>query len=115
MHCIKMKTDISQNHKDLNHKETTAASQSCCYTYMLLCADNTYYTGWTTNLARRIAAHNKGTGARYTRARLPVVLAYAEIYETKSKAMKREAAIKKLTRKEKEALAASFSGVPFTE
>lgn len=107
MHCIKMKMNSPQN-----HKETAAASYSCCYTYMLLCSDNTYYTGWTTDLTQRIAAHNKGTGSKYTRARLPVTLAYAETYETKSEAMKREAAIKKLPRKEKEALAASFSGIP---
>lgn len=85
------------------------------YTYMLLCADGTYYTGWTTDLARRIEVHNSGNGAKYTRTRLPVILAYAEIYGTKSEAMKREAAIKKLTRKEKEALAASFFGVPLAQ
>lgn len=82
------------------------------YTYILKCADGTYYTGWTTDLAQRLKAHNQGTGAKYTRARLPVTLAYAELHETKSEAMKREAAIKKLSRKEKEALATSFSGTP---
>ena len=82
------------------------------YTYILKCADGTYYTGWTTDLEQRLKAHNEGTGAKYTRARLPVALAYAELHETKSDAMKREAAIKKLSRKEKEALTASFSGTP---
>ena len=82
------------------------------YTYILKCADGTYYTGWTTDLERRLKAHNKGTGAKYTRTRRPVTLAYAELYRTKSEAMKREAAIKKLSRKEKEALMASFSGTP---
>ncbi len=82
------------------------------YTYMVRCADGTYYTGWTTDLKRRIKAHNNGTGAKYTRARTPVSLAYAEQHTTKSEAMRREAAIKKLPRTEKEALAASFTGVP---
>ena len=82
------------------------------YTYILRCADGTYYTGWTTDLEQRLKAHNQGTGAKYTRARRPVSLAYAELHETKSEAMKREAAIKKLSRKEKEALTASFSGTP---
>lgn len=93
-------------------KESTPTSN---YTYMLLCADGSYYTGWTSDLKKRIASHNAGTGSKYTRARLPVTLAYAEIHETKSGAMKREAAIKKLTRKEKEALAASFSSVFFMQ
>lgn len=82
------------------------------YTYILKCADGTYYTGWTTDLEQRLKAHNQGTGAKYTRAHRPVTLAYAELHATKSDAMKREAAIKKLSRKEKEALAASFSGTP---
>lgn len=90
-------------------KNTSSASN---YTYILKCADGTYYTGWTTDLARRIKAHNHGTGAKYTRTRRPVCLVYAELHKTKSDAMKREAAIKKLSRKEKEALAASYSGAP---
>ena len=49
------------------------------YTYIVQCADGTFYTGWTTNLATRIAAHNAGTGARYTRSRLPVALIYYEL------------------------------------
>ena len=48
------------------------------YVYLLLCADGTYYTGWTTDVARRLATHQRGRGARYTRARLPVTLAYYE-------------------------------------
>lgn len=90
----------------------TDSSSHYNYTYIVRCADNTYYTGWTTDLKRRIDAHNNGTGAKYTRGRGPVSLAYAELHETKTAAMQREAAIKKLTRKEKEALTASFTGTP---
>lgn len=74
------------------------------YTYILVCNDGTYYTGWTTNLEHRLKAHNQGTGAKYTKARRPVSLVYYEAYETKSEAMKREYAIKQLSRKEKEHL-----------
>lgn len=72
-----------------------------CYSYILKCNDNTFYTGWTNNLEKRIAAHNEGKGAKYTKARLPVELVYYEEHETKSLAMKREAEIKKLSRKDK--------------
>ena len=93
-------------------KQLKNTHSSSNYTYILKCADGTYYTGWTTDLEQRLKTHNEGTGAKYTRARLPVTLVYAELHETKSDAMKREAAIKKLSRKEKEALTASFSGTP---
>ena len=93
-------------------KPSKAPHSPSNYTYILKCADGTYYTGWTTDLEQRLKTHNEGAGAKYTRARLPVTLAYAELHETKSDAMKREAAIKKLSRKEKEALMASFSGTP---
>ena len=71
------------------------------YTYMLRCADDTFYTGWTTDLNRRVSAHNKGTGARYTRPRRPVELVYHEVFATKEEAMRREWEIKQLPRKEK--------------
>lgn len=71
------------------------------YVYILECSDKTYYTGWTNNLENRIKTHNLGKGAKYTRARLPVKLAYYEEFETKSLAMKREYAIKRLSRQEK--------------
>ena len=76
------------------------------YTYILLCADGTLYTGWTNDLERRLKAHNAGTGSKYTRARLPVTLLYAEPHSDRSEAMHREYAIKQLTRAEKLALAA---------
>ncbi|HIX84143.1 MAG TPA: GIY-YIG nuclease family protein [Candidatus Megamonas gallistercoris] len=72
-----------------------------CYTYILRCSDDTLYTGWTNNLAKRIKIHNAGKGARYTRGRLPVELLYYEVFSTKQAAQKREAQIKKLSRQEK--------------
>jgi putative endonuclease len=72
-----------------------------CYVYIVRCADGTLYTGWTTDLDRRLKAHNDGTGAKYTRSRRPVELVYQELFEDKIEAQKREWAIKHLTRKEK--------------
>ena len=71
------------------------------YTYILLCADGSFYTGWTNDLEKRVAAHNAGKGGRYTRAHRPVALAYWEEFSTKEEAMRREAAIKTLSRPEK--------------
>ncbi len=72
-----------------------------CFCYILKCADGTYYTGWTTDPERRAAQHNKGAGARYTRARRPVKLVYVEPQADRKTAMKRERAIKALSRKQK--------------
>lgn len=69
--------------------------------YILLCADGTLYTGWTNDIEKRLAAHNAGRGAKYTRGRRPVTLLYSEECASKSEAMIREAAIKKLSREEK--------------
>ena len=74
------------------------------YTYIVKCSDGTFYTGWTNDLTRRMEAHNQGRGAKYTKARRPVTLIYYETFETKEEAMKREYAIKRLSRKEKEEL-----------
>ncbi len=74
------------------------------YTYILRCRDGSLYTGWTNNLEKRLACHNAGKGAKYTKARLPVELAYFETFQTKKEAMQREWEIKKMTRKEKIAL-----------
>lgn len=74
------------------------------YTYILKCADGSLYTGWTNDLEARVRTHNEGKGAKYTKARLPVELVYFEEFESKSEAMKREAAIKKLSRQKKEQL-----------
>ena len=74
------------------------------YTYILRCRDGSLYTGWTNNLEKRLNCHNAGKGAKYTKARLPVELAYFETFHTKKEAMQREWEIKKMTRKEKIAL-----------
>lgn len=74
------------------------------YTYILECSDGTLYTGWTNCIEKRLKEHNSGRGAKFTRARVPVKLRYLEISQTKSDAMKREAAIKKLNRAQKEKL-----------
>lgn len=74
------------------------------YTYIVKCSDGTFYTGWTNDLTGRMEAHNQGRGAKYTKARRPVTLIYYETFETKEEAMKREYAIKRLSRKEKEEL-----------
>ena len=78
------------------------------YTYIVECADGTLYTGWTNDLEKRVAAHNSGKGAKYTRARRPVRLRYYEEAATKAEAERREAAIKRLPRAEKDALIAAF-------
>jgi putative endonuclease len=74
------------------------------YVYILECADGTLYTGYATDVARRVEAHNRGKGAKYTRSRLPVRLAYSEPQPTRGDALRREAAIKKLPRAKKLAL-----------
>lgn len=74
------------------------------YTYVVKCSDGTFYTGWTNNLEKRIACHNAGKGAKYTKTRRPVALVYYETFETKEDAMRREYAIKQMSRTEKEKL-----------
>ena len=71
------------------------------YVYLLRCSDNSIYCGWTTDLNARLAAHNSGHGAKYTRSRLPVELVYYEKYEDKTEALSREWHIKRLSREEK--------------
>ncbi|MTV23503.1 GIY-YIG nuclease family protein [Staphylococcus delphini] len=71
------------------------------YTYIVQCNDATFYTGYTNDLEARLVKHNEGKGAKYTKTRRPVALRYHEIFETKSEALKREHAIKKLTRQQK--------------
>ncbi len=78
------------------------------YTYMVRCRDGSLYTGWTTDIEKRIKAHNEGKGAKYTRSRRPVKLVYYEIFATKKEAMSREYAIKRLKKKAKEKLAEGF-------
>lgn len=72
------------------------------YTYMVRCADDTLYTGWTNCLEKRLKAHNSGkNGAKYTKTKRPVTLVYYEGYATKEEAMRREYTIKQMTRKQK--------------
>ena len=76
------------------------------FVYLLRCADGSLYCGWTTDLAKRLGAHRRGTGARYTTHRLPVELAAAWRADDRSAAMRLEAQIKRLPRPAKVALVA---------
>lgn len=78
------------------------------YAYMVKCRDNTIYSGFAADPYKRESVHNSGNGAKYTRSRLPVKLVYYEGFDTKSEALKRECALKKLTRTEKLRLADGF-------
>lgn len=78
------------------------------YTYILECSDGTFYTGWTNDLESRIASHNRGTGAKYTRGRGPVKLVYKEEHADYRTAKQREYAIKRLTKKQKADLISAF-------
>lgn len=71
------------------------------YTYIVRCKDDSLYCGWTNNLEKRMESHNAGTGAKYTKSRRPVELVYYETFDTKEEAMRREYAIKQLSRGEK--------------
>jgi putative endonuclease len=77
------------------------------YCYIVQCSDGTFYTGWTTDPARREKQHNAGTGARYTRMHRPVVMVYIEEQSDRASAMKREIAIKRLPRASKAKLVIS--------
>ena len=82
-------------------KKKDTLEKKKCYTYMVRCSDHSLYTGWTNDLERRINVHSSGKGAKYTRGRLPVKLVYFEKFNDKKLAMKREYAIKRLSREEK--------------
>lgn len=71
------------------------------YVYIVECNDHSLYTGYTTDIDARITTHNEGSGAKYTRGRLPIILRYVEVFETKSEALKREYAIKQFSKKQK--------------
>jgi len=79
------------------------------YVYILRCKDNSLYTGWCVDLKKRLALHNSGKGAKYTRARGPCKLVYYEEISDKSEALKREIAIKKLSKTKKEDLVRNFN------
>jgi putative endonuclease len=80
------------------------------FVYLVRCSDGTLYCGITTEINRRIAEHNSGKGAKYTRSRAPVTLVYLEESPTRSSASKREAAIKKMSRSKKEDLCRGVRG-----
>lgn len=80
------------------------------YIYIVQCSDGTLYTGWTNDVPARIAAHNSGNGAKYTRSRRPVLLLYEEELPTKQDALRREYEIKRMTRKQKLCLIDSACG-----
>ncbi len=86
----------------MSSAKTKRNNGSPWYLYVLQCGDNTLYTGITNDLERRIKQHNSGTASRYTRSRLPVALAYQERCCGRSSALKKEYAMKQLSRKEKE-------------
>jgi putative endonuclease len=87
-------------------KRLSAAKKGTPYCYILRCADGSFYTGWTNDLARRFREHSARRGGRYTRTHWPVELVYFELQTDASQARKREAAIKKLPRAKKAELAA---------
>jgi putative endonuclease len=80
------------------------------YAYLLQCADGTFYAGYTTDPERRVAEHDAGEGAKYTRGRTPVELVHLESFGTRSAAMSREYELKQLRREEKAALAERDGG-----
>jgi putative endonuclease len=82
----------------------TTSQRAHHYAYVLRCSDGTFYTGYTTDVERRVAEHDAGKGAKYTRGRTPVELVHVESFESRSAAMSREYEIKQLSRAEKEQL-----------
>jgi len=84
--------------------EKASTTVNTWFVYILCCDDGSLYTGIAKDLDRRLEQHNAGTASRYTRSRLPVTLVYQEEPTTKGKALKRELAIKALSRKKKEEL-----------
>lgn len=71
------------------------------WVYILRCSDGTHYTGWTNDIKKRLAAHNRGTASKYTRGRRPVELVWKEEFSTREEAMSREAHIKSLSKAQK--------------
>ncbi|NLM18319.1 MAG: GIY-YIG nuclease family protein [Candidatus Riflebacteria bacterium] len=88
-------------------QEKQEAPDKVWFVYILRCSDGTLYTGITKNLKARLETHNTGKGAKYTKARLPVKILYSEEVPSKSNALKRELAIKKMSKTQKEKLATS--------
>ena len=89
-------------------KRENRPGASVYYVYMLRCNDGSLYTGQTKDLEARLRKHRKGAGAKYVRGRRPFELVYAEEVGTRSEALKREIALRKLSKKQKEQLVSSF-------
>jgi putative endonuclease len=87
----------------------TTRMRESYYVYMLICADGSYYTGYSSNPTLRLVEHMKGQGARYTRMHKPRKIVYLERHKNRSMAMRREREIKALTHKEKRSLARKTS------
>ena len=96
-------------------RPSTAPTDPPTFVYIVRCADGSYYTGWTTDVPRRVAEHNAGRGARYTRQHGPVELVWCEAQPGRSAALKREEQIKRRGRRYKDALVASQPRDPRTE
>ncbi|OFW76923.1 MAG: hypothetical protein A2201_08260 [Alicyclobacillus sp. RIFOXYA1_FULL_53_8] len=79
------------------------------FIYILECKDGTFYTGYTTDVARRLSMHSRGKGAKYTRSRLPVSLVYTEEAASHSSGLRRELDIKSMTRMEKQTLVSNWT------
>lgn len=88
--------------------QKTLTEETCWYLYILRCGDGSLYTGITTDVARRLRAHRKGAGAKYTRGRGPLELSYQERCGSHSQALRRELEVKALPREKKEALCAYY-------
>ena len=92
-------------------EEITGSCEKRFYVYLLRCADDTLYAGWTTDPINRLNTHNEGKGAKYTRSRRPVALAYLEQCQSKQEACRREAYIKRMPRVRKLALIEAWEKV----
>ena len=93
------------------NRSTDQSKGQAGFVYMLKCRDGSFYTGWTTDIKRRVRVHNSGHGAKYTRSRLPVALVYLEKTADKSTALRREAAVRKLTHAQKQKLIESLTNL----
>ncbi len=92
-------------------KKTAEEKEGNYYVYLLLCSDGSYYCGYTDDPERRLAVHNSGKGAKYTRSRRPCTLVYTEKFDTKHDAMRREFFLKKLDHRQREQLVKDVAAV----
>ncbi len=94
---------VRQSKATMSARRPVRKPRACCC-YIVQCSDGSFYTGWAIDAEKRLRVHNAGRGARYTRARRPVELVYVEMQPDRTTAMKRERAIKRLTRAQKQKL-----------